>query len=244
MTTTLPANCVMLTPGKFCQEASPQSHETYIPCLRPAKYLVKGHDAAAYMMCEACADHNVTNRGARYVLQGEAVIIWQLPEIPVESAPAKSKLTIDAVMQGYQETKLLVEDMSKRHAEEMKPLNSRMELCKAWMLRFLNETKQESARTEHGLAFKSTVMSATVDPDGGWNKLIGHIFASAIPRALDVIENGGDEEQATLAMLSDPVLGLFNHAVNKTAVKELLDQGVSVPGVKISHITSVNVRRA
>jgi hypothetical protein len=45
-----------------CEEASMLSRETYIPCNAPAKFVVR-HREGEYRMCEACADHNVKNRG-------------------------------------------------------------------------------------------------------------------------------------------------------------------------------------
>lgn len=50
-----------------CEEASPMSHNFYIPCNRPATRIVKTRDPSAYRMCEACADHNIRNRGAQLV---------------------------------------------------------------------------------------------------------------------------------------------------------------------------------
>lgn len=50
-----------------CEEASPRSHGFYIPCDRPAKFMVKNRDLQPYRMCEMCADHNVRNRGAAIV---------------------------------------------------------------------------------------------------------------------------------------------------------------------------------
>ena len=50
--------------GKTCEEASPLSVRTFIPCGKPATFLVKNRDPKPYFMCEACADHNVKNRGA------------------------------------------------------------------------------------------------------------------------------------------------------------------------------------
>lgn len=57
--------------GARCEEASPASRLTYIPCGMPAAFMVKNRDPGPYAMCEACADHNVRNRGAHYVLSKE-----------------------------------------------------------------------------------------------------------------------------------------------------------------------------
>jgi hypothetical protein len=50
-----------------CEEASILSTSVYIPCNAPATRLVKNRDPRTYRMCDACADHNVRNRGARDV---------------------------------------------------------------------------------------------------------------------------------------------------------------------------------
>jgi hypothetical protein len=55
-------------PGR-CEEASPLSHETYVPCNAPAARMVafmRGGEVleGPFRMCAPCADHNVRNRGA------------------------------------------------------------------------------------------------------------------------------------------------------------------------------------
>ncbi len=47
-----------------CQEASMLSRETYIPCGRPsAAVIFHQHDGRnVYVMCAACADHNIRHR--------------------------------------------------------------------------------------------------------------------------------------------------------------------------------------
>lgn len=47
-----------------CEEASPASHEHYIPCNRPATRLIRTLDQGLPLrMCDMCADHSVNNRG-------------------------------------------------------------------------------------------------------------------------------------------------------------------------------------
>lgn len=225
----------------FCQEASAASHETYIPCGRPAQFIVRHpRNNETYPMCDACADHNVRNRGAVYVLEGEP---YQLTPIAPPDAPTPKRYTIDEVQQAYFAAKDVADLMSKRHQEEMAPLTQKLEVCRAWMLDYLNKQGLENAKTEHGLTYKSSVMSATVDPDDGWPKILRFALEKALGRVLEAIENGAEESQGMDLFLQEPALTLLNRSVNKTSVKELLDQGVEVPGVKISHITQVNVRR-
>ena len=51
-----------------CEEASIASHEFYIPCNRPAVWMVKNRDPKPYRMCRECAHHNVKNRGATLLM--------------------------------------------------------------------------------------------------------------------------------------------------------------------------------
>lgn len=153
------------------------------------------------------------------------------------------KYTIDQVQQIYFQVKDAADALSKRHQEEMAPLTQKLEVCRAWMLDYLNKQGLENAKTEHGLTYKSSVMSATVDPEDGWPKILRFALEKALGRVLEAIENGAEESQGMDLFLQEPALTLLNRSVNKTSVKELLDQGVEVPGVKISHITQVHVRR-
>lgn len=158
--------------------------------------------------------------------------------------PAPPQFTIAQVTGLYLKTKDELEVMSKRHQAEAEPLNKRLELTKAWMLKYLNDQGLDNAKTEHGLCYKSNIMSTTVDPEGGWEQILTHVFGKAITRALDAIENGAREPDIMPAFLSEPALALLNRSVNKTAVKELLDQNITVPGVKIAQVTQLNVRRS
>lgn len=56
---------------KTCEEASIFSKEKYIPCGRPARFLVRNKDTKPYFMCEGCAYHNVHNRGAEILVERE-----------------------------------------------------------------------------------------------------------------------------------------------------------------------------
>jgi hypothetical protein len=54
-----------------CQEASSLSVTTYIACGEPATKVVDNRDQRVYLMCDACAEHNVRNRGAQVLLELE-----------------------------------------------------------------------------------------------------------------------------------------------------------------------------
>lgn len=57
---------VKALPGR-CEEASPLSGETYVPCNAPAArmvYFPRDGGEGPYRMCEPCARSNCRNRGA------------------------------------------------------------------------------------------------------------------------------------------------------------------------------------
>jgi len=67
-------------PGVECAECIMGS-PTYIPCRQPATFVVMGTDKVCLPMCGLCADHNVSNRRARYVQQGEEVHILTVADV-------------------------------------------------------------------------------------------------------------------------------------------------------------------
>lgn len=154
--------------------------------------------------------------------------------------------TIDQIVQRFVQNRDEMKQISDRHTIDLEPFNKREQLLKQAMMILLNEQNAESVSTEHGTAYKSTVMSATVDPDGGWDKILEYILVGAIDRIADSLEKGEPPEAQIAAFRDTPEMALINRSVNKTAVKEIMEQqdGFIPPGVKTALITSVNVRRA
>jgi hypothetical protein len=51
-----------------CQEASMLSGKFYIPCGKKVEVIIyHERDRRGYLMCHACASHNVRNRGGKWV---------------------------------------------------------------------------------------------------------------------------------------------------------------------------------
>jgi hypothetical protein len=51
-----------------CQEASMFSRNSYIPCSRPARHIVRhDKDRRSYYMCDGCMDHNIRARGGKLI---------------------------------------------------------------------------------------------------------------------------------------------------------------------------------
>lgn len=157
--------------------------------------------------------------------------------------------TVDDVVKRDIETTDAIAAMSARHAEEMAPLQKRQEVLRAWLLDYLNKNKLQNCKTEHGMPYKSSVLSVKIDNENaGWDALLGFIVEAALVRVADVMEAGGPDCEAAAidAFLATPQLQLINRSVNKTAVKEMMDaqEGKVPPGVKVTTLVNLNVKRA
>src|SRR5258708_5810248 len=134
--------------------------------------------------------------------------------------------TIDQVVAADVQNTDAITAMSERHAAEMAPLTKKKEAFRQWLLGTLNASNMENVRTQFGTAYKSTIMSATIDPEGGWDNLMNYIVGQALDAAATVMEHAGTPEQAVEAFRQHPTLALLNRGVNKTAVAELMEKEI------------------
>lgn len=148
-----------------------------------------------------------------------------------------------------------IKAMSEKHEAEMKPLQEKQRLCRAWLQKYLIENRLENVKTEHGTPYLSTVMSATIDKENGdgWAKLLTYALHAALVRAAEILEtHGGDDSEAfdaaVEAAVATPELDLLNRSVNKTKVKDLIDNvegfDPTAIGVKTTSVQNLNVKRA
>lgn len=86
-----------------CEEASPLSRGTYIPCGAKAVAIVEHRGEKRYFMCLGCANHNVRNRGGKLIAGTDGVT--SIPpansqeEVPAETTPAVVNALVPTVMQ-------------------------------------------------------------------------------------------------------------------------------------------------
>jgi hypothetical protein len=153
--------------------------------------------------------------------------------------------TIDDVVRVYVQRRDEIKAIGERHAAELKPHLEKQHMLEQALLSMLNAGNLDSAKTEHGTAYRSTQTSVTVDKENdGWSALVDFIVRRGIDRVAEVMERDGPPEDAVAAFRDMPELSLFNQSVNKTVVKEMMDAGQAIPGVKIAQIMQVGVRRA
>lgn len=155
-------------------------------------------------------------------------------------------VTIADLIKRKLELKDKLEVLSKQFAEYTKPDNDAMAACDQAILMMLNAAGTDSVKTEFGTAYKSTVVSPGVDPEGGWEKLVAFVMKDVLEQALNAVEDGKDNDAAIEAVLQAPALSFFVRNVAKSAVTEYAEQnnGALPPGVKTSSITRANVRRS
>ena len=151
--------------------------------------------------------------------------------------------TTDQIVAKYVAVRDEKKALSEKHSAELAPYNKKLEILEQALLASLNAQNADSVKTEHGTAYKSTVMSASVED---WDALTAYILSEAVDRIADSLERGEPPEKQIEAFQQTPAFALINRSVNKTAVKETMEakEGFIPPGVKTAFVTSVNVRRA
>lgn len=96
-----------------CEDASALSTTHYIPCDRPAVFIVKNQAGTKYRMCQLCAQHSVQNRRMEIV---ETYKTTKAPNFemahadkPEEIIQATQKSLISAMRTAIQDLKTTVE---------------------------------------------------------------------------------------------------------------------------------------
>lgn len=152
-----------------CEEASPLSSKTYIPCNKPAVSLVHWpkRQEGPYRMCEMCAHHNVRNRGAEILGPFTPLTAAERGNIARASATSASPLpvpTFAELVAEHQKIKAWLEAEQERFNAHCKPWTDRMNAVKAECSAQMQASGAKSQRTEHGLAILSTLDKASIEP--------------------------------------------------------------------------------
>ena len=80
-------------------------------------------------------------------------------------------MTIDEVIGAYLKLRAAKEEITKRHKEELAPINERMEKCKLWVQQQLQAQGLQNMKAASGTAFlqtDTTVSSADWDATLAW----------------------------------------------------------------------------
>lgn len=154
-----------------CEEASMHSTSTYVPCNRPAKFMVgwPHRQEGPYRMCEMCADHSVRNRGAVIagpykgpVHQGSNQPAADKLGLPAEGGPTMSA---EQLLSEYFRLKDYLAAESKRFTEFCAPYKKQQEALENQMLDMLNRLGgdgRQSIKTESGTFFRVTIVTPKI----------------------------------------------------------------------------------
>lgn len=107
------------------------------------------------------------------------------------------------------------DELARRHKEELKPYNERLQKFEAWLQRKLLADKLQNLSTADAVAFLKTATSVTVND---WDATLGFI-----------LERGAHD--------------LLERRVSKSAYEDYEREGIIVPGVAVSRVLKVHVQR-
>jgi len=158
-------------------------------------------------------------------------------KIEVESkVDAIRNPTAEQLIEEHNRTEDFVKAETKRFGEFLKPHKDRLEAIGNQLLALSNSQKWENIRTEAGTAYRSTLLNASVSPEGTPYK-----------------NSAGEEVQGREALI-DFALDNWNDIGNdlllvsaqKDAVKRYMEDhaGQPPPGIKVGFFTRINIRRS
>lgn len=125
--------------------------------------------------------------------------------------------TMDQVVAAYLDLKKRRDDIKKRHAEELAPINDALMKMLAWCQGQLNSQGQRNARVDSGTVFLQTDASVVVQD---WDAVLQFV-----------------KDKDMFAMLEK--------RVSKGVVQEYIEAtGEIPPGVKITQEVSCHIRRS
>lgn len=124
--------------------------------------------------------------------------------------------TVDEVVKGYIKLRDKKNKMKKDQADELRPINEKMELLENWLQRDLMTRGVESQKTKEGTAFLSTTSAATVKDRDAF---------------LDFVRE-------------NEMWDLLENRCSKSVVRDHLeDTGEVIPGVNYQETKVVRIRR-
>lgn len=154
-----------------------------------------------------------------------------------QAAVPQEELSLDTVMARRFELVETINIISGKHKGELEPHNEELHLCEVFIKDEMNKAGMTQCKTAAGQAFFTTKDSAGVE---SWDQVIGLLLAAPAPEGVDAAQ-----WQATLAHIQAHGNWHFlNKAINKTAVKEYIDEHkANPPGVKYDTYRDLSWRK-
>ena len=123
---------------------------------------------------------------------------------------------LNQVVAAYRTLRDKKKDIVAEHKEQLAPYNERLMQLEGFLMAMMDTAGLDSAKTPSGTAYKVTKAQAKVE----------------------------DREAFIAFCIKEDLTHLLTAAASKTAVEEYIeDTGNEVPGVVITRVTTVNVRK-
>jgi hypothetical protein len=207
-----------------CAEASTLSRERYIPCNRPAKWVVgwTGRSEVPIRMCEMCADHNVKNRGGfiaqPYIPQNKTAL--PPDEYLVGTMGHNSQITdFDLIAENHKLEDQLKAGLAK-YNEWAKPHKERIKAIEDDIFKRLVERGADQTKTDAGTAYISRLESVQILDN-----------AALFDFAAEQWDKYGDEIKLSIGI---------------KAVRQYMEEnnGQLPPGIGLSKYSRLNINRS
>ena len=156
--------------------------------------------------------------------------------------------TIDDVVRKYIELRDRKNEISKRHAEELQPLNDGMYAIETWLLNQMNTLGVDSLKTSSGTPYKAVSNSVKLTDAGAFK---GHVFAPALQGINNYLHAVGynlqpvDLEAIQSCLQEQARWDMVDFRAGKKGVVEYIESTNQLPpGVQVESSTVVNIRRS
>lgn len=146
--------------------------------------------------------------------------------------------TPESMIARHQQIKAHLEQQTKAFAEYCKTYKEEQASIEAWLLNFLNETKQNSAKTDAGTAYKSTLTQPKVMER---EKFLDWVLADWDSRGA-MLQIGAPQVGEIEAHIDRRKKEIEAHVAEHGGLPE--DPSVTPPGTAVTYFTRLNIRKS
>jgi hypothetical protein len=149
-------------------------------------------------------------------------------------------MDINAVVEKYISLRDEQAEISKRHAEELKPYSEQMDIIERWLHQKMNEIGVDNVKTPSGTAFKAVSKSVKLQEADQFKDFVFMKAARALANV-----RPQDPEQALNILREATLWDMIDFRAGKKGILEFIESdGTVPPGVTIDSFTKVNIRRS
>lgn len=137
--------------------------------------------------------------------------------VVVQTAGLATSVTVDKRVAQYIATRDAIKAANDKHEAEIKPLTDLQNMLTGWLQNFMEQAGADNIKTAHGTCYSTTRYSASL----------------------------ADPEAFMKFVKDNDLFDLLDRKANVTAVRDYTaEKGATPPGVNLSSIKTVGVRRA